>query len=272
MAERVTIADIADHAGVSPATVSRVLNDPKRVKAETREQIYAAMRSLNYIPPTAHHDPSTLSNIIGFFAPNLLLDSATELVRAVEAELAGTTFDILLVNMRGERDFGAFIAGNSHILKKIDGAIVFSADITEQAVAFMRGADVPMVLMQARSRLVRSVSNNNFRGGQDAGGPPFVVWLPSRRVRRLGTPRPTRGRPVGGVSIRPWRAAGLPCGMSTWPTGAHAGRRVPSHARLVGQHGSGCDLLCRRCPRLWWVAAYSGSRLGRSRGCGGHGV
>ncbi|MFW5826450.1 MAG: LacI family DNA-binding transcriptional regulator [Alkalispirochaeta sp.] len=187
MGERVRISDIADRADVSSATVSRVLNDPQRVTARTRDRIYAAMRELNYVPPTVRRDPDSLSHIIGIFAPHLMLDSVTELVRAVEEELAATSFDILLVNMRGDRDFGSFIRGNSHILRKIDGAVVFSADISQQAVDFMKSADVPMVLLQSRSRLVRAVSNNNFLGGQDAAAHlldcgyrrlAFVGWEP----------------------------------------------------------------------------------------------
>ena len=184
MAGRVRIADIADRAGVSAATVSRVLNEPERVKSSTREQIYTAMRALNYVPPTVHRDPESLSHIIGVFAPNLLLDSVTELVRAVEAELADTAFDLLLVNMRGTRDFGAFISTNSHILKKVDAAVVFSADVTQQAVEFMKSADVPLVLMQARSALVRAVSNNNFVGGQDAAA--HLLDCGYRRVAFVG--------------------------------------------------------------------------------------
>lgn len=167
--------------------MSRVLNEPERVKVSTREQVYAVMRELNYTPPTVRRDPDSLSRIIGVFAPNLLLDSLMELVRAVETVLAATSFDLLLVNMRGSRDFGAFIRENSHILKKVDAAVVFSAQIDEHAVEFMKSADIPLVLMQARSPLVRAVSNNNFVGGQDAAKhlidfgyrrPAFVGWTP----------------------------------------------------------------------------------------------
>jgi LacI family transcriptional regulator len=184
MSERVRITDIAERAGVSIATVSRVLNEPERVRAATRDTVYAAMRTLNYVPPTVKRDPETLSHIIGVFAPNLLLDSVTELVRAVEAELADTAFDLLLVNMRGTRDFGSFINEHPHLLKKVDAAIVFSADISERAVAYMKSADVPLVLMQARSQLVRSLSNNNFLGGQDAA--THLLECGYRRIAFVG--------------------------------------------------------------------------------------
>jgi LacI family transcriptional regulator len=48
-----TIHDVAERAGVSPMTVSRVINGKKNVKAETRERVEAAIRALNYSPNPA---------------------------------------------------------------------------------------------------------------------------------------------------------------------------------------------------------------------------
>jgi len=48
-----TIADVAQLAGYSPMTVSRVINGESRVKPETRESIMEAVRSLNYVPNSA---------------------------------------------------------------------------------------------------------------------------------------------------------------------------------------------------------------------------
>jgi LacI family transcriptional regulator len=47
-----TIYDVADLAGVSAKTVSRVLNDDKAVKGGTRDKVQAAMQSLDYRPNT----------------------------------------------------------------------------------------------------------------------------------------------------------------------------------------------------------------------------
>ncbi len=188
MAERVRILDIAQRAGVSAATVSRVLNAPDRVRPETRASIHEALRVLNYVPQANHRDERTGRGVLGFFAPNFELDSAIEMLRRVEAELALTSFDVLIVNMRGNRDLHAFISSNPHIVRKVDAAIVFSADVSEAATRFMDGAAVPIVLMQARSACVHAVSNNNFCGGQDAArhlvdcgyrSLAFIGWTPN---------------------------------------------------------------------------------------------
>lgn len=48
-----TISDVAAHAGVSPMTVSRVINAKDSVRAETRERVQAAIAALNYAPNVA---------------------------------------------------------------------------------------------------------------------------------------------------------------------------------------------------------------------------
>jgi LacI family transcriptional regulator len=45
--QSVTIRDVAAHVGVSPMTVSRVINRESNVKPETRELVHAAIRTLN---------------------------------------------------------------------------------------------------------------------------------------------------------------------------------------------------------------------------------
>src|SRR5262245_16018098 len=48
-----TIADVARRAGVSPMTVSRVVNGESNVRPSTREKVHAAVAELNYIPNQA---------------------------------------------------------------------------------------------------------------------------------------------------------------------------------------------------------------------------
>ncbi|MFX4377453.1 helix-turn-helix transcriptional regulator, partial [Acinetobacter baumannii] len=48
-----TIADVAQLAGVSPMTVSRVINGEQNVRPGTREKVQAAVAELNYVPNQA---------------------------------------------------------------------------------------------------------------------------------------------------------------------------------------------------------------------------
>ncbi|MCY6371038.1 LacI family DNA-binding transcriptional regulator [Clostridium ganghwense] len=68
----VTISDIAKTAGVSPATVSRVLNNSGYVKQETREKILKIIKELNYTPSAIARSLSTnKTNTIGVIVPDI---------------------------------------------------------------------------------------------------------------------------------------------------------------------------------------------------------
>jgi DNA-binding LacI/PurR family transcriptional regulator len=45
-----TIYDVAEHAGVSITTVSRMLNTPDKVNSETREKVLTAIDALGFVP------------------------------------------------------------------------------------------------------------------------------------------------------------------------------------------------------------------------------
>ena len=64
---RVTLKDVAAHAGVSYQTVSKVLNNRAQVTPETRERIWQAVRELNYRPNISARNLRTqASNLIGY--------------------------------------------------------------------------------------------------------------------------------------------------------------------------------------------------------------
>ena len=58
-----TIRDIAGVAGVSPATVSLVLNGKGEISGETRARVLEAVANLNYVPRTARNRPDTSSKL-----------------------------------------------------------------------------------------------------------------------------------------------------------------------------------------------------------------
>lgn len=61
MPQRLTLTDIADQAGVSTATVSRVLNGKSNVADSTRRQVLAALDILGYERPESCTRPPAVS-------------------------------------------------------------------------------------------------------------------------------------------------------------------------------------------------------------------
>lgn len=78
MARKPTVYDVAEHAGVSIATVSRVLTRPGDVRASTQERVLAAVRELRYVPSgSARGLAARKTGVLGLFLPGV--DSVGEL-------------------------------------------------------------------------------------------------------------------------------------------------------------------------------------------------
>jgi DNA-binding LacI/PurR family transcriptional regulator len=160
-----TLRDVAEHAGVSLATASRVVSGFDNVRFETRERVERAMRELLYVPPGRR--PAT--GMIGLLVPSLenpifpALAQAME-ERATEAGLASILCNTTAAAFR-EVDY-------VHMLldRGADGMIFISCEMTNMSgdhdhyarlvdegarIVFVNGAlnslSVPSVAVDERS-------------------------------------------------------------------------------------------------------------------------
>ena len=83
---RRNLLDVARHAGVSPATVSRVLNNTARVRPSVRERVLASLKSLDYEPTSTRSALPLASGMIAVIVPDILNPFFTEIVRGVQSE------------------------------------------------------------------------------------------------------------------------------------------------------------------------------------------
>ena len=100
-----TLADVAQAAGVSLTTVSRVLNNRGYLSQETRERVAEAIAQLNYRPnqiARALHGKSTHS--IGLIVPTVALPFFGELTEHVEDFLADHSYRTFVCNSMGKAD------------------------------------------------------------------------------------------------------------------------------------------------------------------------
>lgn len=80
----VTIRDVSEHAGVSIATVSRVLNNPNQVKESTRQRVLSAAKALNFTPNSSlaqHARKASQSPFVYLFVPNMFNPSITAIAQ-----------------------------------------------------------------------------------------------------------------------------------------------------------------------------------------------
>lgn len=92
-----TLADVADLAGVSENTVSRVVRDKGPIAPETRKRVNEAVRKLGYVPNRAAGSlASSSSLIIGVILPSMSNIVFPEVLRGIHAGLAATRYQPMI--------------------------------------------------------------------------------------------------------------------------------------------------------------------------------
>ncbi len=95
----ITISDIAEKAGVSLATVSRVLNDSGYVKEETRIRVQKVIRELNYTPSAIARSLSkNKTNTIGVIVPDIVNPFFGEVIKGITEVAEKSGLNIILCN------------------------------------------------------------------------------------------------------------------------------------------------------------------------------
>ncbi|WP_029987216.1 MULTISPECIES: LacI family DNA-binding transcriptional regulator [unclassified Serratia (in: enterobacteria)] len=132
----VTLYDVADHAGVSYQTVSRVVNQADHVSAKTREKVAAAMAELNYIPNrVAQQLAGKQSPLIGVATTNLALHAPSQIVAAIKsrADQLDASVVISMVERSGVEACKAAVL--NLLARRVTGIIINFALEEQDAIA-----------------------------------------------------------------------------------------------------------------------------------------
>ncbi|NLZ54986.1 MAG: LacI family transcriptional regulator, partial [Thermoanaerobacteraceae bacterium] len=142
-----TIYDVAKKAGVSIATVSRVLNNSSAVSERTRQLVKRAIKELNYTPnviASALTKKSTLT--LGLLIPDVSNPFFSELSRGVEDASNDFGFNIIMCNTDySSQKEAAYIKLLRQ--KSVDGFIISTAYYNDENVIELLKDDVPLVLL-----------------------------------------------------------------------------------------------------------------------------
>ena len=155
-----TIKDIAKIVGVSPSTVSRVINGTAPISDEVTARIRKAMKELYYHPNARARSFATgVTNTAG-----LVMNATNEAtfsnsffnrsVFAIEKVLQDHAYSLLIANDNGQSD--------SQILelvqgKKVDGLIIPSSSLDDRLISFLQNAGFPFVVMGEPARRAEEV-------------------------------------------------------------------------------------------------------------------
>lgn len=161
-----SIRDVAKHAGVSVATVSRVLNDKGYVGAETRKKVEAAIADLNYRPnEVARSLFKKQSKTIGLILPDIMNPFFPELARAIEDTASKLGYTVILCNSDEDEEKAQRYV-DVLLQKYVDGIIISSNTIQEKTI---RELTIPVVCIDREiSKDIPTIVVDNKNGARMA--------------------------------------------------------------------------------------------------------
>ncbi len=168
----VTIYDIAKHIGVSPATVSRALNDSSSISINTRKKINSLAEKMGY-----RHNPFASSlrlqktHTIGVILHELNSYFITSVLAGIEKVVTEAKYHLIIVHSAENAKLEAANASNL-FHKRVDGVIASLSFDTENLHHFkqFQSKNIPIVFFDRvfESNDGTKVIINNFQAGYDA--------------------------------------------------------------------------------------------------------
>ncbi|WP_332697596.1 catabolite control protein A [Halalkalibacter lacteus] len=190
-----TIYDVAREAGVSMATVSRVVNGNPNVKPATRKKVLEAIERLGYRPnAVARGLASKKTTTVGVIIPDISSIFFAELARGIEDIATMYKYNIILCNSDQNKDKEIHLI-NTLLEKQVDGIVFMGGHITEEHVEQFKRSPVPVVLaatLDANSE-VPSVNIDYRQAVHDA-----ITTIIERGHTRIGMLSGTLDDPVNG--------------------------------------------------------------------------
>ena len=161
----VTIYDIAKKCGVSPATVSKVINNYSAIPEVTKEKVRQAMAELNYIPnanaKSLSKGKSRNIGVIAYFGMDITPFKHalfTEILDALQQEMDSSRYDLLFVSHNVAGQHGSFL--KNCLSRDIAGVVLFG-NFAHPEMKEVLASPIPKVAFDYVGDGVSSVSSNS---------------------------------------------------------------------------------------------------------------
>lgn len=219
-----TIKTVAERAGVSLKTVSRVLTDPDTVSEKTRTKVLAAANDLNFVPDRrAQAMRSGKSGVIGLLTDVVASTPCSiDIVKGVEEALSARHMSLLIGNMENRSESSNSIL-RSFQAGRVEG-VIYAASYHREVSGF-EPLHLPSVMVNCFNRdgSLPTVIPDEEGGGHSVG--THLVVLGHRRITYL-----TLSPDIEATRLR---LAGLKRAFR------EAGLSVPDDLVVPGQSGTG---------------------------------
>jgi LacI family transcriptional regulator len=162
----VTIKQVAQHAGVSGATVSRVLNHHPKVDPDLRDRVLASVAALNYQPSAvARSLRRQATRAIGLIVPDNRNAFFAEIARGIEAYCYGASYNVYLCNSADDEAKEIEYCHNLY-QQRVAGIIMSITGTTAEGIRYLQDRGMPVVLIDRSSPEVEAdnVQCNHYLG------------------------------------------------------------------------------------------------------------
>jgi len=207
------MSDIASRAGVSHATVSRVVNGSPLVREQTAKRIRKILEEVNFVPNTvAKALKYGLSKTYGLIIPDIKNPFFSEFLAELEEVLAEIDHEILLTSMQSRETLARSV--RRMLTRSVDGAVFMASEFDTQDIEPLFLHKVPLVTIDRR--MVREglsdVSIDYEKGYLEA-----VCHLKQLGHKRLGYIGGIEGLRTSKVRLDAFRAAVEQMGLRFYP-------------------------------------------------------
>jgi LacI family transcriptional regulator len=179
-----TIRDVARLSGVSPMTVSRVINDSERVSPETRRRVEQAISELGYVPSRLARGLSRQrTGTLAVIVPDVANPFFTAILRAAEEVARRADYHVILGDTRSDLSVERDVI-EELIAHRVEGIMI--APVSDRSATHLQRLaefGVPFVLID---RTVPGIDSDVVLGDSAGGARRLVEHLIALGHRRIG--------------------------------------------------------------------------------------
>ncbi|MCQ6559461.1 LacI family DNA-binding transcriptional regulator [Paenibacillus mendelii] len=182
----VKIKDVAERAGVSVTTVSRVLNGEKYVKDELKERVNQAIAELGYSPSQiARSLVRKKTNLIGVIVPDLTSSFYSTILSSIEETASSNDYNLLVCNIIEDIDKETKYL-NVFKEMRVEGIIIMHEKINPEIRNFINTIQTPVVFSSVKpaDQNFISVIIDDYKGAYDATA--YLIKLGHERIGFIG--------------------------------------------------------------------------------------